>query len=69
MSGEKQQHEYNSTNGLGEGKLNYDPDLAHPAAHYHDTEPAPDFSQVSERKLVAKIDMRVIPVLSVMYLL
>ena len=58
-----------NTNGVTDGKAQfYDPDLAHPAADYHD-ESATVPASTSERKLVTKIDLRVIPVLSIMYLL
>jgi hypothetical protein len=66
--GEKQQHSYEDTRA-GEGQLHYDPDLAHPAAGYRDTEISELPTNISERKLLAKIDLRVIPVLSVLYLL
>jgi len=50
--------------------LAYDPDLAHPAAGYRDAEAAAILpAGISERKLITRIDMRVIPVLSVLYLL
>ncbi|KIW30524.1 uncharacterized protein PV07_06263 [Cladophialophora immunda] len=68
-SNEKAQHAFNDTTGMGEHQLGYDPDLAHPAAGYRDGEVAVLPPGVSERKLVTKIDMRIIPVLSVMYLL
>ena len=63
------------TNGIsnGYGKSNfYDPDLAHPAADYgrvgaNNKAVAP--AGTTERRLITKIDMRVIPVLSIMYLL
>lgn len=51
---------------MGDG---YDPDLAHPAAGYRDGEVVALPAGVSERKLLTKIDMRIIPVLSIMYLL
>ncbi|KAL6250805.1 High-affinity nicotinic acid transporter [Rhinocladiella similis] len=60
---------YNDSNGLGTTQAHYDPDLAHPAAAYIDNQAATLPSGVSERKLLAKIDLRVIPVLSVLYLL
>ena len=60
---------YNDSNGLGDGQARYDPDLAHPAAGYGDGEVATLPPGVSERKLITKIDLRVIPVLSVLYLL
>lgn len=49
--------------------MNYDPDLAHPAAAYQDAEGGLQFSNISERKLITKIDLRVIPILSILYLL
>lgn len=51
------------------GKLDYDPDLAHPAAGYKDPEVSVATTGISERKLLTKIDLRVIPILSVLYLL
>ena len=54
---------------MGEGQLNYDPDLAHPAADYNDAETGPRSWNVNERKLIRKIDLRVVPVLSILYLL
>ncbi|RMZ82981.1 hypothetical protein DV737_g1792, partial [Chaetothyriales sp. CBS 132003] len=67
--GEKQEPEYHTnTSGPARGQLNYDPGPAHRAAGYSDGEPRPDFSSVSEGKLVTKIDLHVVPVLSVMYL-
>jgi hypothetical protein len=66
---EKKANAYNDSNGLGDGHANYDPDLAHPAAGYGDGEVATLPPGVSERKLITKIDLRVIPVLSVLYLL
>lgn len=47
----------------------YDPDVAHPNAQYDDDLHVQCPSTTSERKLVRKIDLRVIPALSVMYLL
>ena len=52
--------------------MKYDPDLAHPAAAYTDAENASPLTPpegISERKLLTKIDLRVVPVLSVLYLL
>ena len=66
---EKRQHAYDDTNGIGDGKVAYDPDMAHPAAGYRGGETAVLPAGVSERKLITKIDMRIIPVLSIMYLL
>ncbi|KIX07012.1 uncharacterized protein Z518_04988 [Rhinocladiella mackenziei CBS 650.93] len=66
---EKAQHAYNDTSGVGARQLEYDPDIAHPAAGYRDAETAVLPAGVSERKLLTKIDLRVIPVLSVLYLL
>jgi hypothetical protein len=59
------------TNGISDGNAKgnfYDPDLAHPAADYNE-EHVTVLSSTSERKLVTKIDLRVIPVLSILYLL
>lgn len=47
----------------------YDPDLAHPNAEYDDDLHVQCPSHTSQRRLVTKIDLRVIPVLSIMYLL
>lgn len=70
LLGEKGQHEsYDDSNGIGQSQKAYDPDLAHPAAAYKDTEVAQLPPGISERKLIAKIDMRVVPILSVLYLL
>ncbi|EHY52404.1 High-affinity nicotinic acid transporter [Exophiala dermatitidis] len=66
---EKKSEAFNDTNGLGEHQLNYDPDLAHPAAPYTDAERHVLPPGISERRLLTKIDLRVIPVLSVLYLL
>lgn len=66
VTGEKA---YNDTNGIGEHQIDYDPDLAHPATGYRDSEVAVLPPGVSERKLVTRIDLRVVPVLSVLYLL
>ncbi|EXJ81271.1 hypothetical protein A1O3_07561 [Capronia epimyces CBS 606.96] len=68
-SNEKSRAAYNDANGLGEQNLNYDPDLAHPAAGYRTAEPVALPAGISERRLITKIDLRVIPVLSVLYLL
>ena len=69
--GEKgRSHAYNDTNGLGSDQAHYDPDLAHPAVGYKDVQAGPTLpAGVSERKLLTKIDLRVIPVLSILYLL
>jgi hypothetical protein len=66
---EKAQHAYNDSNGIGEGQLEYDPDLAHPAAGYRNGETAVLPPGVTERGLLTRIDLRIIPVLSIMYLL
>ena len=47
----------------------YDPDIAHPNAEYDDDLHLQCPPHTSQRRLVAKIDLRVIPVLSIMYLL
>ena len=47
----------------------YDPDIAHPNAEFDDDLQVQCPSHTSQKKLVAKIDFRVIPVLSIMYLL
>src|SRR5271170_1505934 len=64
-----------SSNDLGNGinddnsKGNfYDPDLAHPATEYNEAHVTAPLS-TSERKLITKIDLHVIPVLSILYLL
>src|SRR5271156_3741341 len=58
-------------NGINDGDVKgnfYDPDLAHPATEYNEAHvTAP--SSMSERKLITKIDLHVIPVLSILYLL
>jgi hypothetical protein len=48
--------------------MTYDPDLAHSAA-FSDAENTLETSHINERKLMTKIDIRVIPVLSVLYLM
>lgn len=68
-TGEKDDQGFKDPNGFGEGQLNYDPDLAHPAAGYQDAEGGLRPLNVSERKLITKIDLRVIPILSILYLL
>ncbi|KIW12393.1 hypothetical protein PV08_09670 [Exophiala spinifera] len=62
-------NEYDVASGPGNTQAHYDPDLAHPAAAYIDNQAATLPAGVSERKLLTKIDLRVIPVLSVLYLL
>jgi hypothetical protein len=62
MSGDRQDEK-------GGAQPNYDPDLAHPAAGFGDSEQAVMPTNVNERKLMTKIDIRVIPCLSVLYLL
>lgn len=48
----------------------YDPDIAHPATGEYDDDPHVECPpHTTQRKLVAKIDFRVIPVLSILYLL
>ena len=47
----------------------YDPDLQHQDAEYLDDSQVQCPSHTTQRKLIAKIDLRVIPVLSVLYLL
>jgi MFS family permease len=47
----------------------YDPDIAHPNAQYDEDLRVQCPSTTSERKFIRKIDLRVIPALSVMYLL
>ena len=47
----------------------YDPDVAHPNADYDDDLHVLCPPHTTERKLITKIDLRVIPVLSVLYLL
>ena len=54
--------------GFGSNE-NYDPDIAHPAYGFGEDHPAEAPPTVAERRLLAKIDLRVIPVLSIMYLL
>jgi MFS family permease len=58
-------------NGINDGNPKgnfYDPDLAHPAVEYNDAHVTAPPS-MSERKLITKIDLHVIPVLSILYLL
>ena len=64
--GEKQGHGYDETN---DNKMTYDPDLAHPAAGYRDADTLELPTNVSESKLIRKIDLRVVPALSILYLL
>ena len=45
----------------------YDPDIAHPNAEYDENIEVQCPPQTSERRLIAKIDLRVIPFLSIMY--
>lgn len=47
----------------------YDPDIAHPNVEYDDDLHVQCPSHTTQRKLVTKIDFRVIPVLSILYLL
>lgn len=47
----------------------YDPDVAHPDAEYDEDLHVQCPSHTTERRLVNKIDFRVIPILSIMYLL
>ena len=51
------------------GNNYYDPDIAHHDAEYDDDLQVPCPSHTSQRRLVTKIDLRVIPVLSLLYLL
>jgi MFS family permease len=68
LAGEKDSHAYNDTNGIN-GQV-YDPDIAHPAAEYkHEDDYVTNPGNLSERKLITKIDLRVVPVLSILYLL
>lgn len=70
---------YDATNGIGQKQMYsengyqngipYDADLVHSAARYHDPTEDMDMDKVSHRKLLTKIDLRVVPVLSIMYLL
>lgn len=55
--------------GLKGDNFDYDPDLAHPAAGYQDHEPVTLPDGMSERRLITKIDLHVIPALSILYLL
>ncbi|KAK5076092.1 High-affinity nicotinic acid transporter [Lithohypha guttulata] len=70
---DEKQVNHNDTNGL-HGQSKYDPDIAHPAAGYTTGTDAPYSDAtppegISERRLMTKIDLRVIPVLSILYLL
>ena len=47
----------------------YDPDIAHPIAQYEDDLLPQCPPSMTERKLMARIDFRIIPVLSILYLL
>ncbi|KAL8939257.1 MAG: hypothetical protein Q9216_003459 [Gyalolechia sp. 2 TL-2023] len=47
----------------------YDPDVAHPNAEYDDDLHVQCPPHTTQRKLITKIDLRVIPVLSILYLL
>ncbi|KAL8952423.1 MAG: hypothetical protein Q9222_001658 [Ikaeria aurantiellina] len=47
----------------------YDPDIAHPSAEYDDDLNVQCPSHTTQRKLLTQIDLRVIPVLSILYLL
>ena len=70
ITGDEKPHGYDESVGL-HGQSRYDPDLAHPAAGYSDATPVSALTPpegVSERRLLTKIDLRVIPVLSILYL-
>ncbi|KAL9112451.1 MAG: hypothetical protein Q9227_003293 [Pyrenula ochraceoflavens] len=54
--------------GFTSGQNYYDPDLAHPAGDLDD-ENVPTPSHTTERRLMTKIDIRLIPALSILYLL
>lgn len=47
----------------------YDPDIAHAGVDYDDDLHVQCPSHTTERKLIARIDWRVIPILSILYLL
>jgi hypothetical protein len=64
IPGEKQANTTGNTNG----NLTYDPDVAHSAAIGHDDDINVN-GDINERKLMTKIDLRIIPVLSVLYLM
>lgn len=51
------------------GNYNYDPDMAHPAHNFDEEYPVECPPHTTEWKLMRKVDFRVIPVLSIMYLL
>ncbi|KAL9126925.1 MAG: hypothetical protein Q9217_004101 [Psora testacea] len=51
------------------GNNYYDPDIAHPEVEYRDDLQVQCPPHTTQRKLVTKIDLRVIPVLSILYLL
>ena len=53
----------------GYGNNNYDPDIAHPAHPFGEDHPITCPPNTTERKLMARVDLRVIPFLSIMYLL
>lgn len=47
----------------------YDPDVAHAGVDYDEDLRVQCPSHTTERKLIARIDLRVIPILSILYLL
>lgn len=51
------------------GNYNYDPDMAHPAHNFDEDHPVECPPHTTEWKLMRKVDLRVIPVLSIMYLM
>lgn len=51
------------------GNRNYDPDIPHADTEYDDDLSVPCPPHTTQRRLVTKIDLRVIPVLSLLYLL
>ena len=58
-----------STAGGREAGNHYDPDLPNPDAEFDDDLLVQCPPHTTQRRLVSKIDLRVIPVLSVLYLL
>jgi hypothetical protein len=51
------------------GNYNYDPDMAHPVHNFDEDHPVEYPPHTTEWKLMRKVDLRVIPVLSIMYLM
>ena len=56
-------------NGAHYNNNYYDPDIAHPDAEYDDDLHVQCPSHTTQKRLIARVDLRVIPFLSIMYLL